>query len=504
MIDISGRQSEETKLRESIIDLKEVLTKQYQRNLHEKVHGGVSGAGMTRSTFFDTLGLSGIAKNVKEKAEAKEIDRVNKEAFIANFQDNTEAGKMLSGDTARKVATDLYYQQKSGSSEAAIEASEQNENQIELQKKTSDDITDLYTITDDHFKETEKYQKRSIELLEEIAQSSGSSGKGLLGTAAEMAGDLMGGKGKGAGKVGKLAGVAGKLGTIAKVGGGLLAVGTAAYDAYGDYSAADEAVKSGEITKEEGKIRKGEAVGGGVGAAGGALAGAKAGAMLGAFGGPIGMAIGGLLGGTAGYFGGKFLGKKTGGAIAGASGSLTADSMASEGFYDSQPTDNITGDIPKTVTSNFSAKRVTLPEQASPEINRLTGAAKDPNYIEKERGGFGSYSKEYLQKVVNGEVPRALISKEKAEQLLQEMEKKDASNLTPVPPSEAGEIKIRRRSLDDASAKDVNTENQVNNVNAPSNTTIVNNNIKNDQRSSKNNDSSFQKYLDRRYHPVGA
>lgn len=333
MIDISGRQSQETKLIDTLDNLKEAITATYQRKVHERVQGGMAGAGMMGASFFDTLGLSGVAKSYKQKAELKEQTRVEKEAFVKDFQDNTEAGKILTGSTARGVASDMFEENKKkqadqGGLEKEIEANETREKQLEVQEKTSSDITDLYVITDDHFKKTEKYQKESLELLQAIAEGGTGGGKGLLGTVADLAGS-MGGRGGAAGKAGKLAGMAGKLGTVAKVGGGLLAVGTAAYDAYGDYSEAERKVQAGEITKQEGQVEKGKAVGGGIGAAGGALAGAKAGAALGTLLGPAGTVVGGLLGGAAGYIGGKFLGKKVGGGAVSATQAITGSGSQS-------------------------------------------------------------------------------------------------------------------------------------------------------------------------------
>ena len=116
---------------------------------------------------------------------------------------------------------------------------------------------------------------------------------------------------------GFLARNAGKIGAIG-------AVGMGTYEAVSGYSDAEEQVKSGQITKEEGQVKKGEAVGGGVGGAAGAIGGAKAGAMAGAalgsfvpgIGTAIGGVAGGLIGGGLGYFAGSKAGSAIGGAVA--------------------------------------------------------------------------------------------------------------------------------------------------------------------------------------------
>jgi hypothetical protein len=93
------------------------------------------------------------------------------------------------------------------------------------------------------------------------------------------------------------------------VAGTVLSIGMLA----GDISDINEKEKSGEISKREADVGKGEAVGGAVGGAGGAFAGAAAGAAIGSVvpilgtvvGGAIGAAIGGYLGSKGGEMAGK-------------------------------------------------------------------------------------------------------------------------------------------------------------------------------------------------------
>jgi hypothetical protein len=172
-------------------------------------------------------------------------------------------------------------------------------------------------------------QKQSLESLKKIAELGISAGEGG-GSGPSIDVDLPSRAGK-AGRVGKAAAGAGML---SKAGGFLArnagkigaigAVGLGTYEAVSGYNEAEEQVKSGQISKEEGQVKKGEAVGSGVGGAAGAIGGAKAGAVAGAalgtivpgLGTVVGGAVGGLVGGAAGYFGGSWLGKKAGGAVA--------------------------------------------------------------------------------------------------------------------------------------------------------------------------------------------
>lgn len=101
-------------------------------------------------------------------------------------------------------------------------------------------------------------------------------------------------------------------------------VGLGAYTAYSDVREIDKAVASGEMTEDEARVAKGEAVGGAAGEAGGALAGAalgaQAGGAIGALFGGVGAIpgalIGGALGGIVGAVGGRWLGESAGASVA--------------------------------------------------------------------------------------------------------------------------------------------------------------------------------------------
>ena len=77
-----------------------------------------------------------------------------------------------------------------------------------------------------------------------------------------------------------------------------------------------------------------------------------------------------------------------------------------------------------------------------PDVNRLTGKPVATQQVQKDTDAKQGFSKEYLQKVVNDELPRPLISKEKAQEILDKMDKLD-----PVSPEEAGKIILKKRSV---------------------------------------------------------
>jgi len=536
------------KLRQFAGDLADSIKSNYERG-RTSVTGGKEGAGLAGSSFFESLGLTGIAKAYKEKSEAKEQRRQDKEKFIGDFQQYSEAGKTLSADTSRQIADSLFEEiaskreelkrlqeeeariREAGykvseenlakqkelvdaiknldprtgdkqegsadqslnqiqSAEKEMEAAEVATEHFEVQKKEQEDITALYTITDDHFKKMDKRTEEMLEALKVIAENGvGGGGGGLLSSAADLLG--RGGKAAGtAGKVGKLAGMAGKLGTVAKVGGGILAVGTAAADAYGDYSEAQRQVDAGEITKEQGQVKKGEAVGGGVGAAGGALAGMKAGAALGTFLGPVGTVVGGLLGGAAGYIGGKYLGKKAGGgAVSGYQAVTgTGGEMAAPAASQAAPAGTETTSQGQSIDPEVKAKDP-LYQKIFQEELKLSG--NNRAIAEK----FAD--KRYLQE-------KNLQSKTGVSKVSDKSSVSAATQATPekVPTSQAVEIQARRRGVQDAEAAAAQTSGNNTNVNAPVTNVVNNTTTQQGPKDTKNADTTFQKYLDRRYYPA--
>jgi hypothetical protein len=166
--------------------------------------------------------------------------------------------------------------------------------------------------------------KQSLESLKKIAELGISGGGEGSGSGPSIDVDIGRKAGRTAGKVGMLSKAGGFLARNAGKIGAIGAVGMGTYEAVSGYNDAEEQVKSGQITKEEGQVKKGEAVGSGVGGAAGAIGGAKAGAMAGAalgsfvpgIGTAIGGVAGGLIGGGLGYFAGSKAGSAIGGAVA--------------------------------------------------------------------------------------------------------------------------------------------------------------------------------------------
>jgi hypothetical protein len=562
MIDLTGRQSEETKLRESLEDLKETIKSTYQRKVHERVQGGVAGAGHFGSSFFGTMGLTGLADSIKKKAEAKEMDRQAKESYVQKFQEGNET---FTGTTARGIAETQYESNKANpaSEEAAIEKKQTDADSLEVQKKSSDDLTALYTISDDYFKAQMKHNEEIKKLFEQIAENGTGGGGSLLGSAAELAGDLAGNKkggaaGKAAGKAGKLASLASGAGKFAKIGGGALAVGTAAYEGYSDYQAANDKVASGEITQKEGQVEKGKAVGGGVGGAGGALAGAAAGAAIGSVVPVVGTAIGGLIGGAVGYWGGKKAGQAVGGAGVQGYQALTADGKPAAA---AAPTEVERGrptmaNDPRIVTpaaeapSSVWANKTRMPASsalagaamaASVAVTPATAAQKIPEAMPSKpavvapapaqasaaaptgeydnRSALTGFTKEFLQGIVDGSISGP-INKQQAADYLEKIQPGEAGYkkkfmrgkpvvqpseplpAEPMAPSSGGDVSAKSTEVSAARESANGSGGQTNNVVSAPVTNVVNNNNTTNDKSSKNSDSTFQKYVDRRYYPT--
>lgn len=517
-------------------DLANTLKSSYESKIRPVTTGGTSGAGMAGSSFLEGLGLTGIAKTYKENAEKKEQKRQDKEQFVGDFQKYSDAGQNLSVDTSRQVAESLFEEiaskrdelkklqeeeariREAGykvseenlakqkelvdalknidpksadkgegskdqsltqiqSSEKEMEAAEVATEHFEVQKKEQEDITALYTITDDHFKKMDKRTEEMLEALKTIAEKDMGGGGGLLSSAAEMAGDLMGNKGKagGATKAGKVASAAGKFGKFAKVGGGLLAVGTAAYEGYTGYQDAEEKVKSGEITKEEGQVEKGKAVGGAVGGGGGALAGAAAGAAIGSVVPVVGTAIGGLIGGAIGYWGGKKAGQAVG-------------EVGVKGY---QAVSGPSGETTSFAGEKFDPKAGLTPKQMKEAAKVTSAGEKLPKDVEAVYNSQMSSSQTNTQNVSN--VAAAV-----------------APAPTPppqvTPPTSSFELKTASRQVARAQeaveAKQAAPTNNM--VNAPV-TNVVNSSGGSEKPTTKdtrNIETTFQKYLDRRYYPA--
>jgi hypothetical protein len=187
-----------------------------------------------------------------------------------------------------------------GPDDDKLNVSEEEESQLRAIESASQPMEELINITK---VEIERKTKADMDLLEAV-KGIESGGGGALGAVADVASNMVGGKG--GGKLGKLAKFASKNSKMLKIGGGVLAGGIAAYEGYSDYKDADEQVKSGAITEDQGDIKKTGAVGGAAGGLGGALGGAALGTMIMP---GVGTVIGGAIGGLAGSKVGKGIGE---------------------------------------------------------------------------------------------------------------------------------------------------------------------------------------------------
>jgi len=268
-----------------------------------------------------------IKAKEKEIAEAQKRVDASKAAGYAPKKKDLEAV-----DKGTKELATMDPRMKSTLTRTAQEEAQEFDKKTKLDtvKAQADEVTIEHGIGKSLIDslDVQKQQLAALQQLVELGGAGGGAGGGssMLGDAAEAIADNAGGKGgkgKFLGKAGKfLARNAGKLGAVAGIAGG-------AYEAYTGYNDAEEAVQRGEITKEEGQVKKGEAVGGGVGGAGGALAGAAAGAAIGSVVPVVGTAIGGLIGGALGYYGGSKVGTAVGGAgVKAAQGFEAGDTVA--------------------------------------------------------------------------------------------------------------------------------------------------------------------------------
>ena len=196
-------------------------------------------------------------------------------------------------------------------------------------------------LSPDEFKKYEALRKGGMTASEAQRQAGGFkslvkaetaiTGAKTVATAAPVAATAAGGAGTAAtaatGAASALSRLAGPLAGLSKAApliGTVMSVGTGVVDAYQGIKKADKDLKEGKITKEEARVEKGEAVGGGAGSAiggtAGALKGAAAGAAIGSVVPVLGTAVGGIigaaLGGWLGSKAGKTIGEVAGGSIA--------------------------------------------------------------------------------------------------------------------------------------------------------------------------------------------
>jgi len=200
------------------------------------------------------------------------------------------------------------------------------------------------------------------------AGTAAAGGAGTAASAATAAGTALS----------KLAGPLTGLSKAAPLIGTVMSVGTGVVDAYQGIKKADKDLKEGKITKEEARVEKGEAVGGGTGTAAGgaagALGGAKAGALIGAAAGPVGIAIGGILGAAVGGWlgskGGKAIGEVAGGSIA----KMTADADKKVDEASKKAETKKDGSLSKDTKVGSDVVKVSIVKVDDPNLLKALGA----------------------------------------------------------------------------------------------------------------------------------
>lgn len=210
-------------LKETAKNMASTFKQQYETNIRPRVTGGVTGAGLTGSTFLETLGFKGLAESYKNTAEEKEKNR------MGIYGPSPSAGSASNSNSAGNA---VIQETQLISSEQEIEANALRKEQLDIQKRTSDDLMALYTITDDYQKEMLKRTKDMVDSLKIIAEKPAGEGGGSL-----LDIDL---PGKG-GKAGKI----GTLGKLAKGAKGFMAGGGSTIAAGAAMVAAPFAVDAG-------------------------------------------------------------------------------------------------------------------------------------------------------------------------------------------------------------------------------------------------------------------
>jgi hypothetical protein len=204
-------------------------------------------------------------------------------------------------------------------------------------------------------------------------------------------------------EAGALSKMSGALGAVSKFAGpvaGAVSVLAGGYTAIQGSKAVDEKVKTGELTKDEGTVKKSEAVGKGVGEAAGGLGGAALGAAIGTAVFPVvGTAIGAALGGWLFAKGGEMVGENVGTAVG---RSLTAKPIAVDAKTDASGRANAAND-PRTVGT------ATNPAPVKPTDK--TTAANDPKLKNPEAESTGSISKGMADMVKEDAAKRAEAQK---------------------------------------------------------------------------------------------
>jgi len=544
-------------LKETAKNMASTFKQQYETNIRPRVTGGVTGAGLTGSTFLETLGFKGLAESYKNTAEEKEKNR------MGIYGPSPSAGSASNSNSAGNA---VIQETQLISSEQEIEANALRKEQLDIQKRTSDDLMALYTITDDYQKEMLKRTKDMVDSLKIIAEKPAGEGGGSL-----LDIDL---PGKG-GKAGKI----GTLGKLAKGAKGFMAGGGSTIAAGAAMVAAPFAVDAGLGALGYGKNEIDEKQDDANWQRASFLEKLQSAPARGL------EKIGSLFGGTiANEARAERIKKET--------AYLDAKSGVSKTENASQDIEFSEADFAKKDPENytkfkeFEQKKIEEliakdPFSKNPEprnqqmVRRSAESAARKEAINKfkkeiQAAGAGSVKGQALQKneqssslqpqqtsatpdssigqksgvsklptttatpvsstpAATSASPDSGIGPKTVEQLAMDEAKRfgrstpnaqdkqaaamayrkqaaggaeeaNLSGVSTLPVDRAGEISQKRNELADAE-KPSSPPTSNNTVVAPNTTNVVNNNVKGEGKSSKNNDSSFQKWLDRRYQP---
>ena len=544
-------------LKETAKNMASTFKQQYETNIRPRVTGGVTGAGLTGSTFLETLGVKGLAESYKKTAEEKEKNR------MGIYGPSPSAGSASNSNSAGNA---VIQETQLISSEQEIEANALRKEQLDIQKRTSDDLMALYTITDDYQKEMLKRTKDMVDSLKIIAEKPAGEGGGSL-----LDIDL---PGKG-GKAGKI----GTLGKLAKGAKGFMAGGGSTIAAGAAMVAAPFAVDAGLGALGYGKNEIDEKQDDANWQRASFLEKLQSAPARGL------EKIGSLFGGTiANEARAERIKKET--------AYLDAKSGVSKTENASQDIEFSEADFAKKDPENytkfkeFEQKKIEEliakdPFSKNPEprnqqmVRRSAESAARKEAINKfkkeiQAAGAGSVKGQALQKneqpsslqpqqtsatpdssigqksgvsklptttatpvsstpAATSASPDSGIGPKTVEQLAMDEAKRfgrstpnaqdkqaaamayrkqaaggaeeaNLSGVSTLPVDRAGEISQKRNELADAE-KPSSPPTSNNTVVAPNTTNVVNNNVKGEGKSSKNNDSSFQKWLDRRYQP---
>jgi hypothetical protein len=179
---------------------------------------------------------------------------------------------------------------------------------------------------------------------------------------------------KDAGALSKMAGTAGRFAGPAA---GVVAVGAGAYTAYQGAKEVDEQVKRGELTKDQGTVKKSEAVGTGVGQAAGGAAGAWGGAAAGAAIGSVVPVVGTIIGGLLGAAVGGWLGSKGGEIVGEKVGKSVGKSMVDKPAVAGAPVPGApeAGNVAKIIADKAKEDEI-IAKQAREDAKKLTKASE--------------------------------------------------------------------------------------------------------------------------------